>query len=717
MSAATIAGGVLTLQGNADQANAFYVRQATWQRVFGVANGNGEAAPLDGISKIVIDLGSDSNMVSVNGNINVPVEAISPDGSTQWIKAGTTQTITPTNTGSSNTNTSTSTTNNSNNNSAPTTNTTSPVLTTSSAPAPTTTPVVSSTPTVPSTPTAPTTTTSTPAPTTTTSTAPQAVITITDGQTILPGESVHVKALNSTFGTGTVLNDTYQWDFGDPGSQYNDIQGFNAAHAYDTPGNYTVTLTITAPDGQSSVATAQVTVNADTRQTIYVSTDGNDSNSGLSASDPIQSIAQLNKMLTSNTRVLFESGDTFDTASGINVNGYQNVYIGSYGAGAQPVLMYNGGETQADLIAAQAGTEGLVIQGLTFDSIYTDYMTNYVFASAIRLNGSNLTVRDNTFLNVYFDIDMSPCPSNVLIQNNTSPSPTGLRKYFAWVQGNDIAIVGNTVANSTVESVIRVGGANDLLLAENNITNLADAGGNTADISKATLAVQKGTYAYVYDNVLTDGSAGVGPMDNSYPSSVNDQGATFDYSVWNGNLVNNSDLLIQPAAHDILMENNVINTTTGGFVINSTNPLFPTREAENVYIMNNTVINSGTSANFLILNGEAQNVNVDNNLFVAPNFIVGSGGATVYVADNDMTSFTQINDNVWANPQTIPWVNGANFYLNAAVGVQSGYLTPAQWEGTGIPTNDVYQNVVLPAGTYTTSANGFQAGATLPQAD
>ena len=95
-----------------------------------------------------------------------------------------------------------------------------------------------------------------------------------------------MQALASSFGDGTSLNSTIAWNFGDPTSQYNTLVGFNAAHAYASPGTYTITLTITTPDGYVGIATKQVTISPDTRPTIYVAANGNDSNNGFSSSTP-----------------------------------------------------------------------------------------------------------------------------------------------------------------------------------------------------------------------------------------------------------------------------------------------------------------------------------------------------------------------------------------------------------------------------------------------
>jgi hypothetical protein len=44
------------------------------------------------------------------------------------------------------------------------------------------------------------------------------------------------------------------------------------------------------------------------------------------------------------------------------------------------------------------------------------------------------------------------------------------------------------------------------------------------------------------------------------------------------------------------------------------------------------------------------------------------------------------------------------------VGIRTGYLTPAQWEATGVPKGDVYDNVVLPTGIFEVTLDGFTAG-------
>jgi hypothetical protein len=540
------------------------------------------------------------------------------------------------------------------------------------------------------------------------------VITLTSPATVYPLESVNVQAVNSTFGSGTSLNSKITWNFGDPGSPYNDtLVGFSAAHAYANPGTYTITLTITTPDGHVGVATQTVTIAADNRPTIYVAANGNDANDGSSPNDPIQSLARLAQLLTSNTRVLFRDGDTFtlSTTSAINLGGLQHVYIGSYGSGSQPVLYYNGPAQGGSFIGMSGSSAGIVVQGITFDSKYVNNDNKQAIAMAFLPTGNDITIMDNTFLNLADDVNLQLSPSNVLIQDNTSPNPTDLSGYFSWVAGSEIAILGNTVASSTGEAVMRVAGVTDFELAFNNFTNNPETAGGT--VSKNTLSTQVGQYVYVYHNTFALGPVNAGPLG----TDVANPNVKISDVVFNSNVVNGTTILLTAGVNNVMVENNVIHGTgSAGITINA-------QEIEgafnwtvaNVWIEHNTVTEPGQWGGFLYINnGEAANVNVEYNLFVDPNYQVGNGQAFISVDENDMNSFGQIMDNVWSVPASISsFNNGGVFFVGTDPSSQTAWLTPAEWEATGIPTGDVYENVTL-GDTYSVNVDGFTAGSNLP---
>lgn len=523
-----------------------------------------------------------------------------------------------------------------------------------------------------------------------------------------------MQAVNSTFGSGTVLNSKITWNFGDPNSQYNnDLVGYNAAHAYTAPGTYTITMTITTPDGHVGVATTQVTIAPDSRQTIYVSTSGNDANNGLSASDPIQSMARLQQLLTSNTRVLFQAGDTFtlNTTSEISLAGMSHVYLGSYGSGAQPILYYNGPAGGGSFIGFSNSTSGVVIQGLTFDSIYTNNDNKQAIPMALIPTGSDISILNNTFLNVGEDVNLQLAPSNVLVQNNSSPGLTDLSGYFGWVAGTDVVFLGNTVAASTGEAIMRVAGVTDLELAYNNWTNPSETAGG--DVSKNVLSTQVGQYIYVYKNTFALGPVNAGPLG----TSVANPNVQISDVVFDSNVVNGTTILLTAGVNDVMVENNVINGTgSAGITIDAQEVGGGFNwTASNIWIEHNTVTEPGQWGGFLYINdGQAANVTVDYNVFDDPNYQVGSGQAFISVDENNLGSFSQIMDNVWSIPASIPsWNNGGVFFVGTDPSSQTAWLTPAEFESTGVASGDVFENINL-GSTYSVTADGFSAGSDLP---
>jgi hypothetical protein len=514
-----------------------------------------------------------------------------------------------------------------------------------------------------------------------------------------------VNALSSTFGAGTVIDADYNWNFGDAGSAYNTLVGFDAAHQYSRPGNYTVTLQVTDSSGQTSTATAQVTVESASSLTpIYISESGNDSNTGAGPGQAIQSITRLNNLLASNSIVYFESGGTYYLNAGINTSHFSNVEITSYGSGAQPILMYNGPYQQGAMVSVPSGSDGILVNGLTFDSIYKDNFDQHPLPFGVQLQGNNITVTNCTFYNVDYDFDMSLSPTNVLVQNNTSPSTTALNGYFAWVQGSDIDIIGNTVANSDDQHIIRVAGSGAVrtLIEDNTLNN---------DV-KGSIVLQVGSYAYVYGNVVAHGTIGVGPVEESGYLAAD---ASFSYAVLDSNITHDA-IDFQPNAFHTMAKNNVLfSDGTGGFIVNSTDGSWIVKD---LYLQNNTVVSSSIVGSFLaVFHGETDGIHVDNNRFIEPTSEPGQNQGLVEDFNSDLSSFAEIKDNVWAIPDPSWWALGGYFYVNAVAGVRSGYLTPQEWEATPLangayPTGDVYENVVAGA-NYSVFADGFLAGSTV----
>ena len=115
--------------------------------------------------------------------------------------------------------------------------------------------------------------------------------------------TVHVHGLSSTLGLGNENTARYDWTFGDSAGSFNTLTGFNAAHTYNNPGTYTITLKITNQSGVSASTTRQVTVGSNTRSVIYVSPSGNDANAGTSQSAPIRTFDRARQLLANNRAI------------------------------------------------------------------------------------------------------------------------------------------------------------------------------------------------------------------------------------------------------------------------------------------------------------------------------------------------------------------------------------------------------------------------------
>ncbi len=506
-------------------------------------------------------------------------------------------------------------------------------------------------------------------------------------------DSVQVNALNSNVGAGTPLTARYQWDFGDPSGRFDQLTGFSAAHVYNNPGVYTVTLTITNEAGKISSARASVSVLADNRRTIYVDTNGNDSNNGLSPSSPIRTVARANALQRAgNVRLLFHDGETFPVTTPIGISVVsKDVLIGSYGSGAQPVLKMTAHSTMIHTYA-----DHTVIQGLTFDSVFTPVgnIANHFTGIALAIGGTNQLVRNNTFLNVDDAINTNTMPHGLLIEDNTAPDPTGIRGYFFWCQGSDEVVLGNTVVNSTREHVMRASLFSHLLVAYNDFTNANRQNVDPQDFSKGTIEIQKGAYAYVAYNNVHGGPIRTGPLGNHSEAS----NTSTEWVVLDGNQTHDYPINIYTGSHHVMIRNNILNDTNGVGIA-----LIP-KDSEGRYlldiqILNNTGINSGHVGQFLHTAGAATpgSITLGNNLYIAPNLTPGTyGAAPVYVTETDLTSFKAIFNNIWPDPVNIfRYAQGGINWVWPNYTGTIGFKTPQEWNAYPQVFNDIFRNIQI----------------------
>ena len=512
------------------------------------------------------------------------------------------------------------------------------------------------------------------------------------GKTGTGPHTVHVHALASTLNAGTYLTARWQWDFGDPGSRYNQLEGWNAAHLYSRPGTYTIRLTITNENGRSNSLSTTVRVIADNRRTIYVdAVSGRDSNSGLSEGSPVRSVSRIAQLTGSHTRILFKRGQrhTFDRTLSLP---YQDVLVGAYGSGARPILWRVRGNGVSTL-ATYSMSNQITFQDLTFDSPYsvTGNKAPKIGVDGIYPRGVNMTVRGCEFRNLDDAINSNGRPRGLLVQDNTAPLATGLRNYFVWSEGSDHVYLGNTAANSTREHNVRASGTTRMLVAYNNFTNLDRSNVDAPDYSKGTVEVHKGSFAYVWRNELHDGALRSGPRgDDHEPNTVKTEWVVFD-----SNEVYEHNIMIKIGTHHLIARNNVVRTnTSSAFTVETTDDWG--RTVSDITIVNNTGVTSEAVARFLNLPSAGSSrgaITFKNNLWIAPNFAAGTrGSAPVYVDAMNLDMFKEISNNVY--PMPVKWSKygeGGLHYVWDYWSDKRGYKDFGEWNAYSNVHDEMYE--------------------------
>ncbi|HQY87567.1 MAG TPA: PKD domain-containing protein [Tepidisphaeraceae bacterium] len=544
--------------------------------------------------------------------------------------------------------------------------------------------------------------------------APVARITTPAGTNVMAGMTIHVDALTSTLNAGNPTTARYEWDFGEPGSPYNKLVGFNAAHNYKNPGSYTVTLRVFNENGRSSITTKSITVTPDTRTIYYVASNGNDSNAG-TLNRPFKTwnkVVEVTDRLD-NVKILFRRGDTFTVGDNAFVIYGENVVVGAYGTGEKPVLKWNGTRDRRRYIFVPDMTsKNITIRDFTMTSVYDapdGDQTNMVIS--VMPYAANVSVIGCTFLDVGYAVNSSAQPTGLLVQDNDAPKDTGLRDYFMWIDGMNIVLLGNKVANVTREHVVRVSGGSHVLLHGNDFTNLDRRDfGDASDIAKGAMAIQKSEYVYAASNVLR-GPAGFGPLGQN--DGLPDASARTRFGVFEGNQVYGSSLNVQHGSERIMIRNNFLQNdsadSTTDILIEGYNSTY-NRGVIDVKILNNTGYTNLAHGNFLRVLGPVDGITLVNNLYVAPNYHTGTyASAVVAVFQNDLSSFRTINSNVWEMPFLDGYGQGGINWMGLAGTGNESYMTPAEWNALNPVGNDYFIDTRFSSG-FRPTATSFAAG-------
>ncbi len=293
------------------------------------------------------------------------------------------------------------------------------------------------------------------------------VIQVLNGQsTINAGQAVFVNALadsdgnGTTLGTGTPLTAQYQWDFGDTtaGSRYDQLPGWNAGHVYDTPGTYTITLTITDDSGEVGVAQQTVQVNTPGINPTIIYVDN--TASGTSPSVPLAtgsvtapSISSALPYLTNNTGVAIPQRPNVQRAAN-----HQRAVQQCHDHLVRKFISCSSPESADRVVATDADHLHDQRQQRRRDqrSAIQSRKRPRKVGEAVRPDGTDIVIRNCQFLNMDDAIMNDQSPVGLMAMDNTAGT---LKEYFAFVNGSDQVYLGNTApGDSSSQHNIRIYG-------------------------------------------------------------------------------------------------------------------------------------------------------------------------------------------------------------------------------------------------------------------
>lgn len=517
---------------------------------------------------------------------------------------------------------------------------------------------------------------------------------------------VHAQALGKNPGAvsdANLVKNRYDWNFGDPTGRWNALTGFNAAHVYDKPGAYTITLTVTDPAGHVTIRQTMLKVVSDSRKVIYVANEGSDSNTGASPSAPLRTANRALSSASNNCTIAFKAGETFDVSDTIHLK-WQNLVVACYGQdpkSKEPQLAtlrkIDGKGTS--MLYVDDKSRDVLVQGILFDSIWpltSKYGEKKVPARGLTVGGFNIAVRDCTFRNVSDAINNEKEPQGMLVQDSLFTEE--LRAQSVWGEGKDHVYVGNTMKHSRQEHLIRTSGAGvtRLLIAHNALSRPNNA--------KGSIELRRAEWFYVTGNTITGGTMRVGPQEQDQQREPNWANIKCKFGVVEDNRIEKVFVNFRLGTEHVILRNNLIAYESGEAILVECvkEGYDQVRKIIDLTIEKNTAVNSGTKGKFLKVNGHAEGIALRGNLYVAPKLTTENvQSCAVDVRDKDLSGFTAIDANVW------PAVNGPVYRLNEQP------LTAPQWNAAKQVGEERQANVQLLANG--NAPKGMKAGAVLPE--
>ncbi len=391
--------------------------------------------------------------------------------------------------------------------------------------------------------------------------------------------------------------------------------------------------------------------------------------------------------------IRFRRGQTHALHEEIHIRN-DDITITAYGSGSKPKVEWRGEHTWTkSMVFMHGSADGTVVRGLTLTNRGVQH-TGKMIANGIVPAGTNITIQDNTFLDVSSAILGSSNPSGMLVQGNDAPSETGVRAYFIWGQGDRMTVLGNTAVNSTREHIIRLArGIEGVTISGNDFDNIdrrnKGSQSDQWDTAKGTLVVQHGSYAYVANNTLR-GVSGVGPLGDA--DGLSHKQDRWEYAVFEYNdHRDDAGFIVEHGAEHVDVRFNRINVENYHAITVEGFDSAYGRTVVDLTVHGNLITNTGTRGGMIKSWGGSEGLRLTDNVYVAPNLEVGAYGAAAFShQDNDLSEYEAINGNVWPAATPGGWAEGGVNWIGTGDS-RSNFMDESEWDNTyGVGDDDFY---------------------------
>ncbi|MEK6677053.1 MAG: PKD domain-containing protein [Planctomycetota bacterium] len=456
---------------------------------------------------------------------------------------------------------------------------------------------------------------------------------------------------------------TYQWIFGDnPQARWstdnrikNEAFGQVAGHVFESPGTFTVTLTVTEPNGSPHAYQQQIVVqdpevvyanssNATAERTYYLATEGNDANNG-SFNQPFRTWDfARGRLFASNgpRRLLLKRGQTFTHVATFVIRDRQGPFtIGAYGTGVNPIVHHNG--TSGEVLTLEATTTNVRVMDVDFTGSAVGY--------AMR-PGTETVVLRSRFTNFGNAISTSDLFGNRARNFFVDCQILGSDRYGIYYNfGQHVAVLGTLIENVNAEHLLRC------YLTHSVISHNIFRGGHTnkhqlkfvgyfptGNPERAPgTATETVEHSIISDNRFENPGAvswmiTIGPVDQGKDQRI--ENLLFERNFMRAGP--NTVAMLYGNNRYVTVRNNVFDGTGGpaggvSAVRLAQRGIEPAPIGYNVF--NNTMYRSDSGDLVGVdINSVAQNTQVKNNLVSAPNSSVMTGGGQGLIADHNVLS-------------------------------------------------------------------------------